>query len=48
LDIGRQSESFVASHFFAPVPRQRFVEFLWQFASVLDQGVGDGPGVFSR
>lgn len=48
LDIGRQRESLVASHFLAPVPGQRFVEFLWQFASVFDQGVGHGSGIFSR
>ena len=47
FDICRQRESLVASHFLAPIPRQRFVELLWQFASVFDQGVGDGPGVFA-
>ena len=48
LDIRRQCESLVAGHFLTPVPRQRFVKFVRQLASVFDQGVGDGPSIFAR
>src|ERR1039458_3972889 len=34
-------------HLGTPVPRQRFVEFLRQLVSVLDQSIGERLGVFA-
>ncbi len=36
-----------SGHLGAPIPGQRFVEFLWQLASVLDQRIGERLGIFA-
>nr|SPD49061.1 protein of unknown function [Cupriavidus taiwanensis] len=47
LDVGRDSEALVTSHLRATIPSQRFVLFLRQLASVLDQGVDYSLGVLA-
>ena len=37
----------VVSHLLAAIPRQRSVQFLWQAARILDQGIDDRLGVLA-
>jgi hypothetical protein len=46
-DVDGEGKTFVVRHFFTPVPGQRLVELLRQLASVVDQGINDGFGVFA-
>lgn len=47
LDVGRHSETLMLRHLVAPIPRQRFVEFLRQLARMLDQRIDDRLGIFA-
>ena len=47
LYVSRQREPRVVGHLFAPIPRQRFVEFLRQPARVFDQRIYDRLCIFA-
>lgn len=47
LNIRGQGELLVGMHLGAPVPGQRLVELLWQFAGMLDERVDDRLRVFA-
>ncbi len=47
LYVRRQRKALMSGHLGTSIPGQRFVEFLWQFARILDQRIGERPGIFT-
>ncbi|AOJ40770.1 hypothetical protein WJ23_22425 [Burkholderia lata] len=47
LDVRRNSEALVAGHLRAPIPRQRFIQFLRKLAGVSYQSIDDSLRVLA-